>query len=261
MASTPAMTFSVSCRCGDDFVQLRLPVSSTRSQLELLHHFSDACTGFLQELTPDEANLAKTVQKGIDKVTDFKERLLYRTFRYLGESSALEPVVEGAEVDADLRTSEQSSSEHGEQLLERPPSEQGGPERSIPRDDQKEEEMLPLRRDLAPSAHDPEARGSEATKLHSTIHADVHDGSRATAGSGTERWQTSESARRLQESHPSPQDFQDIMPSTKQQRSGQSRAPFQLFDAVRMFPLPKLRALHRSCPSKVSPEQSQSQTK
>eukprot|EP00931_Biecheleriopsis_adriatica_P024452 TRINITY_DN15234_c0_g2_i1.p1 TRINITY_DN15234_c0_g2~~TRINITY_DN15234_c0_g2_i1.p1 ORF type:complete len:232 (-),score=58.41 TRINITY_DN15234_c0_g2_i1:44-739(-) len=65
MAFNSQATFSVNCEFGDSAFHFELPVARPDQQVQLLRYLSDAYTGFLQELKPEDSALCEMVEDGI----------------------------------------------------------------------------------------------------------------------------------------------------------------------------------------------------
>eukprot|EP00931_Biecheleriopsis_adriatica_P110595 TRINITY_DN84888_c0_g1_i1.p1 TRINITY_DN84888_c0_g1~~TRINITY_DN84888_c0_g1_i1.p1 ORF type:complete len:248 (+),score=54.89 TRINITY_DN84888_c0_g1_i1:51-794(+) len=75
MAVQSQATLTVHCALKENPLHFELALSSLDQQDQLLRLLSDAYTGFLKELTPDDSALAETVKIGIEGMAQLRQRL------------------------------------------------------------------------------------------------------------------------------------------------------------------------------------------
>eukprot|EP00931_Biecheleriopsis_adriatica_P081309 TRINITY_DN5462_c0_g1_i1.p1 TRINITY_DN5462_c0_g1~~TRINITY_DN5462_c0_g1_i1.p1 ORF type:complete len:307 (-),score=77.95 TRINITY_DN5462_c0_g1_i1:20-940(-) len=299
MASNRHMTFSMSLRFGDDFMPMRLPVASANLQVQLLHRISDACAGFLQDLTGDDIDLARQLEEGMADIANFREQVLRASFHnVVGGSSDLQGIPEssGSRQEADLelgaRSRQGSASDDDEasdteclplrRAMVLTPSDaetfqreghvnlqpvgsahDAGEDVSIPESDPGEEG-----KESGPGEEGEESGPGEEGK-ESGPGEEGEESDPATDPSSTVLQDGSESEPQqapalfssalLQELSMKPMDFQSIVPSQQSNTSGWIPTPSRVISSMQKVKWPKLKAWHRSFPAKISPDDAEPQ--
>eukprot|EP00931_Biecheleriopsis_adriatica_P023313 TRINITY_DN14752_c1_g2_i1.p1 TRINITY_DN14752_c1_g2~~TRINITY_DN14752_c1_g2_i1.p1 ORF type:complete len:246 (+),score=55.98 TRINITY_DN14752_c1_g2_i1:77-814(+) len=229
MALNPSMTFSMSFRSGDNLLHLRLPVPS-----KFVPFLIDACASFRQELTQDDADLARRLEEGMDRMVKFHERMIMNSFHDMArDNGALDVVPEGDEEGQVVETDADAELEEGSESRESPP--------------QKREKS-------------PRPQGMETMSKMDLKVQPLPD--EADSGLGSEHRQPqSPTELHLQQLSMKPMDFSDIVPSQQHSTSGMKTTPSKTISRMRSLRLPNLRAWRASRSKKISPGESETDSK